>query len=190
VICTRRGHPLGLNANRKNVALPVFYLLRLFCGCRNAFCSSAVTRSPSFRWFDSRPFLSSLATGGDPFSHPSGSSAVEPYLNRREPMPCGSGLSPARFVGTFRLLQRVPQSKPRLGVLRPIPVVPGSRKLSVPGRVHSVQRVYGFLRRGKPSPKSNPFVTHGTVESSANLFYSCFHKSKKERTAAFQSVTS
>ena len=50
----------------------------------------------------------------------------------------------------------------------PNPGFPGSRKLSVPGRVHSAPKSCRFPPASAPSG-SNPFLTHGTVESPAKL---------------------
>jgi len=50
------------------------------------------------------------------------------------------------------------------------PATSGTRKLSVPGRVHSVSKSCGYQEAFLP-PKSNPFLTHGTVESPAKLSY-------------------
>ena len=46
----------------------------------------------------------------------------------------------------------------------------GTRKRSVPVRVHSVGKNFGFTGRACALPASNPFLTHGTVESPAKLF--------------------
>jgi hypothetical protein len=42
------------------------------------------------------------------------------------------------------------------------PATGGTRKHSVPGRVHSVTKELRFVN---PKLTSNPFLTHGTVES-------------------------
>jgi hypothetical protein len=46
------------------------------------------------------------------------------------------------------------------------PATGGTRKLSVPGRVHSRPKSSGSPKAGL-LPESNPFVTRGTVESPA-----------------------
>jgi hypothetical protein len=46
------------------------------------------------------------------------------------------------------------------------PTTGGTRKLSVPGRVHSVPKSSGSPKAGL-LPESNPFVIRGTVESPA-----------------------
>jgi len=51
----------------------------------------------------------------------------------------------------------------------PNPGFPGSRKLSVPGRVHSIPKSCGSQPASAPSG-SNPFLTRDTVESPAKLF--------------------
>ena len=74
----------------------------------------------SFVWIPDRSRAS--CPRGDPFSHPSGSSAfgsvvwlVSPFEPKRA-RPCGSGLSPARFfVGTFRIPQDVPTRQDATG---------------------------------------------------------------------------
>jgi hypothetical protein len=45
----------------------------------------------------------------------------------------------------------------------------GTRKRSVPVRVHSVYKSFGFVVACYQVPTSNPFLTHGTVESPAKL---------------------
>src|SRR5258706_652290 len=45
----------------------------------------------------------------------------------------------------------------------------GTRKRSVPVRVHSVPKSFGFTSHACAWPASNPFLTHGTVESPAKL---------------------
>ena len=66
------------------------------------------------------------------------------------------------FVGTFRILQSCLPDKPPPDPA-PNPGIPGSRKLSVPGRVHSVHRVFGS-RAGKPA-RCQPFCDsrHGRI---------------------------
>jgi hypothetical protein len=59
--------------------------------------------------------------------------------------------------------------------------VPGSRKPSVPDRVHSVPESYGSQTALCALPGSNPCVTHGTVESPGKLFFAV---SKEQRAAA------
>ena len=51
----------------------------------------------------------------------------------------------------------------------PNPGLAGSRKLSVPGRVHSIPKSCGS-QAALTLAGSNPFLTHGTVESPAKLF--------------------
>jgi hypothetical protein len=51
----------------------------------------------------------------------------------------------------------------------PNPDSSGSRKRSVPVRVHSVRKNSGFTGPGCLAPASNPLLTHGTVESPAKL---------------------
>jgi hypothetical protein len=46
------------------------------------------------------------------------------------------------------------------------PATGGTRKLSVPGRVHSIPKSCGS-QEPVPVPESNPFLTRDTVESPA-----------------------
>jgi hypothetical protein len=46
----------------------------------------------------------------------------------------------------------------------------GTRKYSVPVRVHSVSKRFGFVGSCHQAPAANPFLTHGTVESPAKCF--------------------
>jgi len=114
-----------------------------------------------------------LARRGDPFSQPSGSSAfwadvlAEPHFE-----PKGAGgtsparLPPARFSWSTVLL-------PHASVLASVcvhqrcahPATGGTRKRSVPGRVHSIPKSSGFPEARPPG--ANPFLTRGTVESPA-----------------------
>ena len=88
------------------------------------------------------------------------------------------------FVGSFSLFQKESQDKPLAQQgSAPNPGIPGSRKLSVPGRVHSILESYGSPQASLLG--SNPFLTHGTVESSAKSVSSL--PTSKRRTAAFQS---
>jgi len=50
-----------------------------------------------------------------------------------------------------------------------------SRKRSVPVRVHSVSKSFGFVGSRHQAPAANPFVTHGTVESPAKSFLEQSH---------------
>jgi hypothetical protein len=127
---------------------------------------------------------------GDPFSHPSGSSAwgadvlAEPYFE-----PKGAGrdcsrprLPPARFSWSAVLLPQAPALASAC-VHRPCahPATGGTRKRSVPGRVHSVSKSCGS--RSAPARwGANPFLTHGTVESPAKL--SLRHCIESARAAA------
>jgi len=52
------------------------------------------------------------------------------------------------------------------------PATGGTRKLSVPGRVHSHSQELWFRRGCGQHAASNPFLTHGTVESPAKLLLS------------------
>jgi hypothetical protein len=51
----------------------------------------------------------------------------------------------------------------------------GTRKRSVPVRVHSVYKSFGFVVSCHQVPTSNPFLTHGTVESPAKLLLEQSH---------------
>ena len=139
------------------------------------------------------PYLSlaSLAHRGDTFSHPSGSSAwlrpisLTSISNRKEwgrdcsrsPTPSGSVfLVHCLFITATPLLA----SRSDTG-LAPNPGSPrGSRKRSVPGRVHSIPKSCGS-QTAAALPRSNPLLTHGTVESPAKLFFAV---SKEQRATA------
>src|SRR5437879_5433878 len=58
------------------------------------------------------------------------------------------------------------------------PATGGTRKLSVPGRVHSIPKSCGSQ---EPSlvPESNPFLTRGTVEPPAKCLQAALYKSKQ-----------
>jgi len=106
----------------------------------------SVDSNPSFLLADS-----DLLRGGDPFSHPSGSSAPAfefPFLK----------------VLFSELFDPVADH----WIRHPIPI-PGSRKRSVPVRVHSVSKELWFAAASRPSASNLP-LTHGTVESPAKLF--------------------
>ena len=138
----------------------------------------------------SEPDISSLDSGrlsavfcsrrGDPFSHPSGSSAwrqvraIHPPLNRKG----GPAATPLRLVSC------APSAYPlrpgsasasediffRCMICFHLPAwcpsgFCGTRKRSVPGRVHSVGKSFGFAGSCCQAPASNPLWTHGTVES-------------------------
>jgi len=90
-------------SNRKNVAAPVF----LFSGSTEVpesyFAGINLTRTCVFIWFDCGSSRAN-ARRGDPFSHPSGSSAFEAmpwplFSNRKEQgwIASSSWLPPARF---------------------------------------------------------------------------------------------
>src|ERR1017187_6329091 len=93
----------------------------------------------SFLLFDSD---ASPTLGGDPFSHPSGSS-VSRRIRVRPPSAAGR-LSPAHRA-------------------RPPPGRPEARKRSVPNRVHAV--VNDWWLASPHGSASNVSLTHGSVES-------------------------
>ena len=64
----------------------------------------------------------------------------------------------------------------------------GTRKRSVPVRVHSVSKSSGFADASSKPPASNPLLTHGTVESPAKHFLKQFHCPLKEECGRLQSV--
>jgi len=113
------------------------------------------------------------AQRGDPFSQPSGSSAfladALAGLIRTErsgpdvscPAPSGS------FSWSTVLLPHVlVLASACVHQLCAHPATGGTRKLSVPGRVHSIPKSCGSQEAFLP-PGSNPFLTRGTVESPA-----------------------
>jgi len=127
-------------------------------------------------WFRIRP-RRATARRGDSFSHPSGSSAAGPVsrfaqfrTERSGPDGSGSQLPPARFCWATHLYSRSPRlaSRGRAGPA-PNPGLPGSRKRSVPDRVHSMPKSSGSPKASR-LPGSNPLLTHGTVESPAKFF--------------------
>jgi hypothetical protein len=95
-----------------------------------------------------------------------------PISNRKERAgSCSrSRLPPARFCWSPVFYHcRRPSGKPQWHwPQRPILVHPGSRKLSVPVRVHSVPKSCG-CQGAATLPGSNPLLTHGTVESPAKF---------------------
>ena len=58
-------------------------------------------------------------------------------------------------------------------------LTPGSRKPSVPGRVHSVPESCGSQAARGALPGSNPLLTHGTVESPTKRFLRRFLKNRE-----------
>ena len=58
-------------------------------------------------------------------------------------------------------------------------LTPGSRKPSVPGRVHSVPESCGSQAALGALPGSNPLLTHGTVESPTKRFLRRFLKNRE-----------
>jgi hypothetical protein len=76
-------------------------------------------------------------------------------------------LPPARFSWSTVLLPHALILASACGhQLGAHPAKGGTRKLSVPGRVHSVSKSCGS-QETFPPPESNPYVTRGTVESPA-----------------------
>jgi len=129
-----------------------------------------------------------LRTGGDPFSHPSGSSAswrsmVRTPFFRTERSGPGRWQVPTPFGSVFLVTGLLPRPLPFWPAAvalasRPILVTPGSRKLSVPGRVHSVPESCGSqVAWGRPG--SNPFLTHDTVESPAKFLSRRYLKNRE-----------
>ena len=80
------------------------------------------------------------------------------------PVPTPSG---SVFLVNGLLLPRPPCWQVAVALAsRPIRRNTGSRKPSVPGRVHSVPKSCGS-QSATALPRSNPFLTRGTVESPA-----------------------
>ena len=165
-------------------------------GARSATCYPNL----SFRLIDSGRFSAGhCLRRGDPFSHPSGSSAwqqvraIHPHLNRKGgrkghtpparfcrhrpniqsarlgQAPCSSGL----YVHVVDALLSPAAFAPEpLGSSKPRPTRFGeSRKRSVPLRVHSHSKELWF--RGPPVvrlPTSNPFLTHGNGRIACKTF--------------------
>ena len=166
----------GICQTEKTLSVPVFLHPVL---TEALSCILQAVIEPAFS-FVSIPYLPLRPTGrrGDPFSHPSGSSALrrpisldlnfEPKgADRTSP----ARLPPARFSWSpvfysCRPILGKPQSHwPRAQSRR----VPESRKLSVPGRVHSAPKRCGS-RAALCAPGSNPLLTHDTFESPVKLF--------------------
>src|SRR5271166_4923769 len=105
--------------------------------------------NPSFRLM-----IPDLPQRGDPFSHPSGSSAsladvlVGPLSTRKEPAGLlRSELPPARFSWSTVLLPHAPiLASACVHPLCAHPATGGSRKRSVPVRVHSVSKELWFAK--------------------------------------------
>jgi hypothetical protein len=136
----------------KKAAVPNCSLGYLFCS--KSFCKALL--EPVISCFDFGHLLDGpLLHRGDPFSHPSGSSAADEkaflffllflYIK-------------SFFVFIF---DSFPCAHPASG---------GTRKPSVPVRVHSVRESFGFADSRCQAPASNPFLTRDTVESPAKLF--------------------
>jgi hypothetical protein len=89
-------------------------------------------------------------------------------------------LPPARFLGQLLYNDAGCLWQARAGTHSCAhPAIGGTRKLSVPGRVHSVPKSCGFSET-RALPESNPFVTRGTVESPAKC--QCAARSKSEES--------
>ena len=102
--------------------------------------------------------------------------------NRKERAGLNPGPDSLRlgFLGqqTFTLAAPLLASRSGTG-LAPTPNPFGARKPSVPGRVHSVLESCGSQAALGALPGSNPFLTHGTVESPAKLFLRRFLKNRE-----------
>jgi len=113
----QKGSPIRALVNRKNVVRSGFYSGHL-CG---ASPFAVPIQSCVFVPFDSASTPQAIAWRGDPFSHPSGSSALEPILLDPIFGPKGAGrdrswsrLPPARFSGSSFFYSRGPVfGKPR-----------------------------------------------------------------------------
>jgi hypothetical protein len=97
---------------------------------------------------------------------------ARPISNRKKPARIDSWLRllPARFWSNISLTKRARLDK-RVGPhpRGAHPALGGTRKLSVPGRVHSVAESFGFRKAAALPCQSNPFLTRGTVESPAKF---------------------
>ena len=89
-------------------------------------------------------------------------------------------LARGAFLSSVSYLKASPSSSFLRSTLRPSRHC-GTRKRSVPVRVHSVRKSSGFAGSCCQAPVSNPFLTHGTVESPAKLFFKHFHFGAKFR---------
>ena len=119
---------------------PAFFFLKAVFGF-SGHCGRR-SRRDSFLSFQSLLADASALAGGDPFSHPSGSSVSRPaWVAVRS---AAGGLSSTRSA-------------------RPPPGTPGARKHSVPVRVHSVVLTWGS--RPLSGSASNLALTHSLVES-------------------------
>lgn len=98
-----------------------------------------------------------------------------------------SPLPPARFSWSTVLLPHALVLASACGHPRGAhPAQGGTRKPSVPGRVHSMAKSGGSQEAGRP-PKSNPWLTRGTVESPAKRLLSCVDKELGRAAASNQS---
>ena len=93
---------------------------------------------------------------GDPFSHPSGSSAGS------EKLFCFFFLFKSFFVLVFLSIDRAPNSLWRV------------QKTFSSGPCSFSLKYFWFADTCRQAPVSNPLVTHGTVESPAKLFSNSF----------------
>ena len=136
---------------RKKVAVPnsLFGLSFLL---ENHFCKALL--EPVISSFDFGRLLDEpLLHRGDPFSHPSGSSAVDK----------NSSVLSFLYIKNFFVFVFLAID------LRPSRFS-GTRKPSVPVRVHSVRESFGFTDSRCQAPASNPLLTRDTVESPAKPF--------------------
>jgi hypothetical protein len=160
------------------------FLFRFYFGWKSHYSADPNLRFRSFR-FRICPRWT-IVHRGDPFSHPSGSSALRPIRstsnsNRKEraEMAPGPGSLRLGFLGQLSFILQPPWlASCRWTGRAPNPeITPGSRKRSVPGRVHSAPERCGS--QAPFWPRSNPLLTHGAVESPVNFFFADFLKSRE-----------
>jgi len=117
-------------------------------------------------------------------------SSLTIYLNRKEQAGLlQTWLPPARFSWSTVLLPHAPvfASAYVHQLCAHPPRVRRTRKLSVPGRVHSISKSCGSQ---EPSlvPESNPFLTRGTVESPAKYLGAALRKNLRRAAASNQTI--
>ena len=156
-----KGSPIKAGVNGKIVVRPRFFLRVHRAPLSDRFQANSSLR---FRRLIPDPVR------GDPFSHPSGSSAwVEldyQLRTERNQQVALAWFPPARFLGHPFL--RPAAHSCQAAHRAPTAGTAAARKRSVPGRVHSVYKNFGWSRG---YAAANPLWTHGTVESPAKLSF-------------------
>ena len=136
------------------------------------------------------PDRSESCSRGDPFSHPSGSSVflercLQPQFRTERSRPDVSDLPPARFSWSSFFTRAAPKGQAaRALLLRPTPVFRDPENFQC--RAAFIQHQESLVSRQLYRlPRSNPFLTHGTVESPAKCVL-CHHLKVRRAAASNQ----